>query len=458
MTAPALRTTPAPAWRNLNTLQRLWASLYIVWALDVLLLIAAITGARVHRGAMQAVGKDTAPSIIAAQHIKSSLADMDANAANELLGEPGKMPQAVKAYEKDRRDAATALIEAAKNITYGDAEQKPIEAIQVGMGTYEAKVQRARDLHEQGDAAYVRAYRDAANVIDEVLLPEADNLDRANHDVLERTYDEQKGKSVATIVFVLLMGAALVAALVFIQKFLNRKMRRILNPLLVLATLLTLGFVLYTYSVLGSERADLKVAKEDAFTSIHALWRARAVAYAANADESRYLLDAAHAQEHEDNFHKKAALLASIPSDAVLRTVLDHVRDGTKVNAVSGYLIDELNNITFEGEREAAVSALEYFNQYLSIDTRIRYLQQKGKHAEALELCIGTKPGESNAVFDQFDQAVGKTLDINQQEFDKAVAGGFSVLSHFEIKASIVAVVIALLAFFGLLKRIQEYR
>src|SRR5439155_1072162 len=38
------------------------------------------------RGALKTIGTDTAPSIIAAQDIASALADLDANAANYLIG------------------------------------------------------------------------------------------------------------------------------------------------------------------------------------------------------------------------------------------------------------------------------------------------------------------------------------------------------------------------------------
>ena len=37
------------------------------------------------RSAIKTIGKDTAPSIIAAQHIKSGIADLDANAANKYV-------------------------------------------------------------------------------------------------------------------------------------------------------------------------------------------------------------------------------------------------------------------------------------------------------------------------------------------------------------------------------------
>jgi hypothetical protein len=203
---PVIRTAPVPPWQSWNTPQKLWAGLYLIWALDALLLGAAILGAQVHRDAMKTIGKDTAPSIIAAQRIKSALADMDANAANEFLGEPGRMPEAVEAYEKRRVEAATALIEAASNITYGKAEQDPIEAIQVGLGTFEGRVQRARDLHERKDAGFVDAYHDAATVMDETLLPEADKLDKANHDKMEEAYAAVSNRSVAMVVFLVIAG------------------------------------------------------------------------------------------------------------------------------------------------------------------------------------------------------------------------------------------------------------
>jgi hypothetical protein len=334
--------------------------LYLIWALDALLLLAAIVGAQVHRDAMKGVGKDTAPSIIHAQHIKTAMADMDANAANELLGEPGKMPVAVETYDKRRKEAATALIGAARNITFDEAEQKPIEALQIDLGTYEGRVQRTRDLHEDGDATYVNAYRDAAAVMDTRLLPAADRLDKVNHDELDRIYDSVSNRSVATVVFLLLAGAALLASLVAVQKFLNQRTHRILNPLLVLTTLFTLWFVFYTFVILGSERHRLKVAKEDAFTSIHALCRARAVAYSANADESRYLLDSAHASDHETAFFAKAGSLIVVPEGMSFNDAVASAQGG-RLDGFKGYLADELNNITFEGERDAAIMTLANF-------------------------------------------------------------------------------------------------
>lgn len=453
-----VKAPPGPAWRGWNTLQTLWAGVYLIWGLDALLLFTAIIGAQVHRDAMQSIGRDSAPSIIAAQSIKSAMADMDANAANELLAEPGKVPEAVREFEARRQEAAKALIAAAKNITYGEEEQRPIETIQLNLGNYEMLVQRARDLHERRGADYIAAYREAAEVMDKKLLPAADDLDAANAGHLKEAYAKVSNKSAGSVFLLLIAGAFLLWALISVQKFLTRRMHRILNPMLVFSTLITLGFILYTFATLGSERHRLTVAKEDAFDSIGALWRARAEAYAANADESRYLLDSAHADDYEKDFFDRAARLAKLPAGMTFEEAAAAVRDHRKVPGFTGYLGKEANNITFEGEESTAASTLETLARYLAIDKDIRSLEQSHKHAEAIELCIGTNESQSNWAFEQFDRALKGTLAINQQEFNEAVEQGFDALSYYELKASIIALVIALLAFGGLLQRIREYR
>ena len=84
-----------------------------VWALTALLFLlgeGSLTGAR---RAMQTVGKDTAPSIIAAQEISSALADLDANAGNYLLGN-NKAHQAAaqQTFEQRRVRATSNLVDA----------------------------------------------------------------------------------------------------------------------------------------------------------------------------------------------------------------------------------------------------------------------------------------------------------------------------------------------------------
>jgi hypothetical protein len=437
------------------------ASRVAIIVLVALLLVAVVVGTGVHRDAMKTVGKDSAPSIIAAQHIKSALADMDADAVNELL-EPsptGPKPgsEAAKGYEARRVEAANALITAAENITFGDAERGPIQTIEFGMGTYERQVQKAVDLHDSGNAGAVAAYRDAARTMDQTLLPAADALDHANNDVLEKTYEAQSSNSLLARAFIILAGLLVLMALVLAQGFLSYRTRRTLNPLLLIATILALGLTVYSLAAMGDEQQELKVAKEDAFASIRSLWRARAVAYQANSEESRYLLDTSNEADAQRIFTEEANSLATLPPTGTLDQVLTSESNGRKVKGFTGYLADELNNITFNGEREAAVATLAGFEKYLKVDADMRSLEQGGQHKQAVALCLGTAEGQSNWAFARFDEALGKTLEINQSAFDEAVEKGLTGVSGLEIKASVVAVLIAVLVFLGLAGRIREY-
>src|ERR1700757_1423271 len=93
-----------------TTPQLLQGSLYLTWGVSALLLLVTLFGVQQQRHSIKTVGKDTTPSIIAAQHIKAALADMDANVANELLAQPGENLEAVKTSEERRQEAIKALV------------------------------------------------------------------------------------------------------------------------------------------------------------------------------------------------------------------------------------------------------------------------------------------------------------------------------------------------------------
>lgn len=359
---------PAPRW---STPQILKGSRLGLLALAALELAVAIVAAGVHRRAMQTVGNDTAPSILAAQRIKSALADMDASAANELLE-----ASSVDDYDARREEAARALIMAAGNITFGDAERVPILTLQLGLGTYERAIQRARDLHERNDPAFLLSWREGAKLVDEKLLPAADALDRANNAVLEEQYEAQSNRSSAMRDLLLLAGLLLIAGLIAAQVFLSRRMKRLLNAYLLAATFVAAGSLVYLESSMNREQRALRIAKEDAFTSIRTLWRARADAFWANGDESRYLLDSANGAVYEQSFYRKIAKLASPPAGITLQSVLQAERSGIKTQGFTGFLSEEFDNITFQGERDAAIDSLVNLIRYMEIDARIRSMER----------------------------------------------------------------------------------
>jgi len=443
---------------SLPTPQLLKVGLYLTWGASLLLTIITIAGVQQQRYAIKTIGKDTAPSIILAQRLKDSLAGMDANVANELLVKPGENPRAIQDYEERRKAFAERIVGAAENITYGDAERKPIETLQLALGDYMAKSQQARDFNAAGDIrGALSAYREAAQIMDNTLLPAADALDKANSQELDLIYDQQRFATAQALLFIVISGFLLLGVLIRIQLFLNSRMRRIFNPMLLAATAIAIVFLGYTTRAFLSASSNVKVAKEDAFVSLHALRQARSLAYAIKADESRYLLDKAFAVKHEQAFFDQAAKIAKLPNDQTFETVSAALAQGQKVYGFTGFLADELNNITFPGEREAGVATLSTFGSYLNIDKQIRQLEQSGKHQEAIALCTGYNQGQSNWAFTEFKTAHQKTFDINQQAFDNAIDMGFKNVEGFEITTPIVAVAVSILTLLGLRPRMKEY-
>jgi hypothetical protein len=383
---------------------------------------------------------------------------MDASLASDLLAPSGAASLAARTeYEQRREEAAQALIDAARNITYGREERDPIERLQLQLGVYEAQAQRARDLHDARNPAALAAYDEAASLLGNVLLPAADELDAVNSRHLEASYASQGAWSMAARATVLFAGLALLAALLWLQSFLTDRTRRILNLPLLSATLIALALMMWALTVFGTEDRQLKIAKNDAFASIHILWRARAAAYSARGDEIRFLLGSPGSANAGDDFFRKADSLMLPPSGSSLSRVIDDAANGRASGAPSGmggYFADELNNITFRGERESAALAMQGFAEYLEVDRRLREFESSGRHAQAIAL----SEGDAKQVFARFDDALGQTVAINRRAFDMAIQTGFEALSNFDARAAAAAALIALLVVAGLMQRIAEYR
>src|SRR5262249_18812118 len=113
----------ASSW---TTPGRLRAFLVMTLVGSALLLAIGEATLKTARDALYKIGKDTAPSIIAAQEIQASLADLDANMANYLLVPPEQQDGATQLFEFRRAGATKRLVDAAQNISEGDKEKVPI--------------------------------------------------------------------------------------------------------------------------------------------------------------------------------------------------------------------------------------------------------------------------------------------------------------------------------------------
>src|SRR5262249_12026380 len=164
-----------------------------------------------------------------------------------------------------------------------------------------------------------------------------------------------------------------------VQLYLARRTRRVLNPALVVATLLALVGLTLTGVAIGREAALMRAAKQDCFDSIHALMQARAEAQDARGDTLRLLPDRERAPEYAKAFDAKAAKLARVPANLSPADLRAAVARGQVPAGFEGYLADELRNITFAGEAEAARETLEMHLRSAEIDREARRLADGDK-------------------------------------------------------------------------------
>ncbi|MEG4801729.1 hypothetical protein QUB63_17745 [Microcoleus sp. ARI1-B5] len=426
-------------WKTkFTTPQILRGGLYLVWGVSLLALGTANEAVRMQRDALETIGKNTAPSVLTAQRIKDSLADLDANAANELLVKPGQNPQAAKDYRERQEKLSKLLALAAENITEGDTERQQIRTLILSLEDYTTQIERSRFANERGDSrSLLEAYRKAANILDSILLPAAEQLQKVNLESLDRAYISQKARSANLLFLAVVCNLLPIVGLGLLQLFLYHRMRRNLNPCLLGASFCAIVFFFYTTNALTAASYHLKVAKEDAFNSLLPLRQARAIAYSANADESRYLLDRELAAEHERNFVEKIAKIAVIPGNRDFESVAKEFKQSNvkEVAGFSGLFAEEFANITFGGEREAAVEMLSAFGVYVNIDKQIRALVNSGKKAEAIALCTENKQGQSNWAFEQFLKEHKDVTDINLTAFTENLDRGFKSVGYVPDKS-----------------------
>jgi hypothetical protein len=426
------------------------------------------------RDGLRMIGHTAAPEVIASADLYFALNDLDAQLANVLLvGDAQNLgftrAQALDIYDSRQRQADLDVRQAAA--ASGDADTgQTVDEILDDLGRYEALAAQTVLLDEQTAhlpgqpaAAALTRYRQATDLLKNQLLPAVQRLTDRHADGLDGTYQAQRGRIQLIRLCALMIGLALLAFLIALQVYLARRFHRLLSPALAAATVLALvGLVLGT-GLLTDEAEHLRVAKKDAFDSVLALTQARAVSYDANADESRYLVDPDRAARYQQDFLDKSQRLVTLTGaglgsyDQALAAALTAYHDRGDIGW-TGFFGTEFRNITFTGERAAAVTVLTRFQTYQLDDRRIRSLLSSGLRSDAIAFCTSYHPGDSNYAFDQYDRALAALIAINIKAFNQAVADGEQELDGWTPALLVSGAAILALTVAGAWRRLAEYR
>lgn len=439
-------SVPGVAASRWTTPRRLRAYVGAIWIAVALLLAVALRALSDDRAALRAVRQDTAPAIVAAQELGLHLAGLDTQLSASMLGSATNRDVAGELFELERSVVTRRLVDAANEITLGDAARIPVVVMNEELGRYLELASRAQWLYAGSDRdGALGLLRLATDLMHDRILPQAAALDRVSRDDMDRRYDQAQRASQQHDLEALVAGGLLVTLLLAAQWFVRARMRRRLVPALLLATLLAGGFTWVLVGRFRDAREDLRVARDDAFNSIHLLWRARAIAYDARGDEGRFLLDRARGSAYEAAFFVKMSQLSST------------AREGTPPADAHGLLVDVLRNVTFIGERDAAQAIVAGLADYYDVDDCVRRFETQGQHAQAVDLSIGAGGAQARAVFEHLDAAVERTTTINQDAFDRVLALADGGLRRAEWVDPALALAIALAAWLGMRPRLREY-
>lgn len=446
------------------------ATVSLTAALAVLLLVAGLAA----NGAWDSVADRDAPRTTSAADLDLALNDMDAQAANILLsgGDAGKgrlrtpYEKAVGFYSAARREIGHDLRTLAVAAQGDRADEKTVESLTDDFAEYQELIGRAlaNDDRSGGKASALVDYRRATDLLQSRLLPASRTLVSSNDRAFEAEYTAARSTVSGQLTAALALGVLLLAVLGVLQWYLARRFRRILNPGVLAATVCTLLAVILGAQMLSASAEHLRGARRDAFDSVVALSSARAIAYDANADESRYLLDPQRRDRYADSFLAKSQELYGIQGanlstyDVGLAATWQAYESDRQDLRFTGEFRRELDNITFPGERAAAEKTVETYAVYQRDDRKIRELLAAGKDQQAVEYCMGWEPGTSNAHFGAWMTALDKVTDINRAHFTASVRAGRSAVVGLLPWAVGLLLAAMLLTALGLRPRLAEFR
>src|SRR6516225_4285690 len=94
--------------------------------------------------AVHTIGRDTVPSIVAAEKMNVALADINTNFANAVLAKDDDSKPSWRAIKENSDAVSHALITAGENVTYGAEEEDPIYAIASNLPVYFRLLGQAR--------------------------------------------------------------------------------------------------------------------------------------------------------------------------------------------------------------------------------------------------------------------------------------------------------------------------
>jgi hypothetical protein len=409
---------------------RLWVAVTVVTAVALpaalsLLMIRVQEQVRI-------IGDEAAPQAATAADLYFALSDLDAQVARMVLtaGDDdlaGTQIDALGSYQARSRQV-DADLQRSLTTSSSAADRAAVLALLNDLSTYRERVWQTLTAGA-GAAGY---YTQATNVLHLDLLPAAQALRDAGEARLAEAYDRKRATQVWAVTLAVVLGVALLVLLLGLQVWMARRFRRVLNPALLAATLLTVALVIPAVAVLVAQERGLAAARTESLSPFLALSQARAISYDAAADTSRYLISD-NLSYYDEDFRRKATWLTSA---------------GGLPSAAGGPDVSP-----YDSEQ-----VVRRWTTYQQDHQKIVALAAGGRKDEAVGALTGIRRGDAAFDFSYFDAAVGEIAASRRASFDDAMSHAETLLTGWAWIPLVAMGLVLVLIPSAVRRRFAEYR
>jgi hypothetical protein len=400
--------------------------------------VVAAQAASERRHAVQRVAT-TEPLLVAAVKLSASLSNAHAVAALSFLRGRPERAAARRSYDDEIEQASVGVARLAREIGTSSSGSGPaVRRITQKLPVYAGLIENARANNRQGFPVGSAYLRKAALTMRNGMLPAARDLFKIEAQHLTASY--RTGVSSWAVPAVALAGSAMLTLLAWIQLFLTRATRRIINPGLAIATVVLLGLMGWILAAFTVQRNGLAEAQREGSDPVELLTTTRILAFRAQADES-------------------IALAARGGGEAEPR-LADVDRGFQAVTRPIRGLLDQAASIS-AGASDSIEAIDADYRRYLQAHSRVVEQVKRGDFSVAVRLAVErgadgrtSTSTAAKALDDGLDGAVG----VAQSRFADAAAGARSSLAGLQGGIPALTALCVFLALFGVRQRLEEYR
>ena len=442
-----LSPTQAPPAARVRQASGTTPGRYRLWSLGTAILLAlatltSVASASQMRSSTKRAESTTGPVLVATQQLVSSLAEADAAATAAFLSGRDEDPEQRRLYEQALARAGQQVEEVA-SLAGKDTETRAVlNRISVQVTRYAGLVEAARATNKATSPDANGYLVSAVSLVDQLVSGDIKTLADDSRSNLRGDQNRRtRGLGVALV----LLAWAL-ATLGYSQFRMMRTSRRILNPPLVVATILVLVALGWQARAGDASGRALNKARNDGYDSIVLTAQLGSAGFGAKAAETLAVItgDAGQRRRADEDAGR-------VTASPITPAVAAAIRAGTASGAPGGLFGQAASAADSPRERAAVAEAGLRWQRYVA---SVAALRAAPNPAAATAIAVG----QASADFNGFNFSVESILGQNRGQFLDGL--GTAADRTDRVPTGVLLLLLAAIAavFWGYQLRINDYR